>query len=564
MAGGESFEVQVLRQGRWMTESARDRQDEARQLAQKFLSDKKCEGARVVASKVGRDGLISEKVIFEQSQTGGGDGPARINPIDSCPPRCQQTRDYFGLESRMTINRILRTYLEDNFLTPTELLHVFKEIQRVWDKDNLIPSAADRIASLQTKIGGPQSANERREEIYASLDQIQARAREATKAKLPTIGQRFSDTLNALGRGQDGETEYRAIVALARELVGLRNWMGKLDRLTELAAAETDAESILLLDTVIADVLGANVVQELLGWQPSLASAIISLLDLGDGKFDHTKSEAKGVAERLVRLFAQNKLPGSRHVLVDRALRHLRSSNPLSRNDPKRELEEYQRVLLRLLVPGGIISGAEAAEALTLRGTRFVEQGGATGKRAAIQATVKALPDRAHGVMYLSELTKTDFAKEHQADIIKQLDLVFGARVIGELCRRTLSPKERLINATGAFNAALASALPDLIKRKVADHIDDVLERYLIDENIIEKLDDPKAHLRDRAIRLVKFCGAGVLPQGKALNRARMRVIKLLRQPSFDSHFIEGIADKTQAEKALRDFHHLLIEAGFG
>jgi hypothetical protein len=34
-----------------------------------------------------------------------------------------------------------------------------------------------------------------------------------------------------------------------------------------------------------------------------------------------------------------------------------------------------------------------------------------------------------------------------------------------------------------------------------------------------------------------------VLPEGKALDRARRRIIKLLRQPNFDAHFVEGIAD---------------------
>ena len=75
-------------------------------------------------------------------------------------------------------------------------------------------------------------------------------------------------------------------------------------------------------------------------------------------------------------------------------------------------------------------------------------------------------------------------------------------------------------------------------------------------------MDNPNTHLRDRAVMLVKFCGAGVLPEGKALALARKRVIKLLRQPSFDAHFIEGIPDPHRAEKALRDFHKLLIQGG--
>ena len=260
---------------------------------------------------------------------------------------------------------------------------------------------------------------------------------------------------------------------------------------------------------------------------------------------------------------AENALPASRHVLIDRAIRQLKSPQPLFRSDPEQELREYQRVLARLLVPGGILSGAKAAEAITVRGARFVEQGGATGRRAAITNTVKVLPVRARGVMYLAELSKTDFLDDHADDIIEQLDNVFGARVIDELCRRSLAPKGRMVTATGAYQATVTSNLPDDVKNRVAEHIDGVLERYLTDENIIEKLDNPDTHLRDRAVRLVKFCGAGVLPDGKAQALARQRIIKMLRQPNFDENFVEGLGDPESAAAALRDFHKLLVKAGF-
>lgn len=117
--------------------------------------------------------------------------------------------------------------------------------------------------------------------------------------------------------------------------------------------------------------------------------------------------------------------------------------------------------------------------------------------------------------------------------------------------------------ATGAHRATLNSQLPDGVKQSVADHIDGVLERYLVDESIIEKLDNPGTHLRDRAVRLVKFCGAGVLPEGKALEMARSRIIAILRQPNFDQNFVEGLDDAESAERALRGFHQLLSKAGF-
>jgi len=560
MAKGE-FDIQVLRDSRWTTEAVRGSDADALVLAKKYLSDANCGGARIVANQTMSDGTIRESVIFEETQAGGGAKPLRITPLETAPVYCKTPKDFFGLETRMIFNRLFRNYLEEVILTPTEVLHSYKQLQRLFDRDTLRFSAVSHVATLQVK-DEEKTAKTRQSELNKIIDQITQQAREAQSVKLPAPGRVFSKTLAAVPKTQGHSAEYLAMVALSRELIKIPSWTGKIDRLCDLALQETDRTAILLLDTVIADLMGANVIQEILGWQRSLGSAIISMLDLADGVFDPAGSDARETAARLNALFKNRVLPTSQRVLVDRALRQLRSNAPLYKADPSKEMEEYQRVLARLMVPGGILSGAQAAEALTLRGSQFVEQGGVSGRRAAIGATVKALPDAARGVMYLAELSKTEMNDDHMDDIVQQLDVVFSARVINQLCQQSMSHKDRMVTATGAYQATASSALPDDIKEQVTQHIDGVLERYLLDENIIDRLDNPGTHIRDRAVRLVKFCGAGVLPEGKALKLARKRIIKLLRQPNFDAHFIEGIDDPTKAEKALRDFHKLLVDGG--
>ena len=558
----EEYEIQVMKDGRWNTEAVRNSETLSRQLAKELLGNKQCAGVRIVGNQSYRDGTTNETVIFEKTQDVNGDKPIKINTVEVANPRCKRPRDFFGLEGRMVFNRIFRNHLESVALTPTEILHSFQDIKRLQDRDNLVPSAVSHVAKLQT-ANTDQTLRDRQDEIYGIVEQIVEQARRADDMELPPLANSFSATLKDVADFRGETPEYLGMVVLARDLSGVNSWTGKLDRLCQLADPETDRKAILLLDVVIADVLGANIVQELLGWKRSLGAAIIAMLDLADGTFDPEESEITETTAMLCKLFSANALPASRRVMIDRALTQLKSSQPLSRNDPEKELEEYRRVMARLLVPGGIMSGGDAAEAITLRGTRFIEQGGATGRKKAINATVKTMPDPARGVMYLAELSNTNFADEHLEDIVEQLGVVFSARVIDELCRRSMSPKNRMVTATGAHDAALNSGLPEGIRDQVTEHIDGVLERYLLEENIIDKLDKPEDHIRDRAVRLVKFCGAGVLPaDGEALSLARQRVIALLRKPKFDTHYIEGIGDAAKAEKALRDFHKLLIGAG--
>ncbi|HTH16811.1 MAG TPA: hypothetical protein VL974_09180, partial [Magnetospirillum sp.] len=386
----------------------------------------------------------------------------------------------------------------------------------------------------------------------------------AETLKLPKLAGSFKDVCDQVARLGGEDADYLAMVVLSRDLVNVRNWLGKLERLCKLAVEEGDPHALELLDGVIADVLGSNVVQEILGWQPSLAAAIIHMFDLANGHLQVEKSAAGDSAEMLNQLLKDGKLPTAREMLIDRAMRQLKSANPLYRSDPSKEAAAYAMVLERMITPTGLLFGPEGADALTWRQTRMVEEGGATGKRSAIQATFNAMPDKAAGLIYLCELARTDFAKEYLDDIIGRVERVLEATALAELCARTLSAKDRMLRATLAHRAVESSPFPEAMRQRLADHIDGILEKYLIDEQIIEKLDHHESSLRDRATRLVQFCAAGVLPEGRAMTRARQRILGLLRSPHFDAHFVDGIADPAKAQKTLRDFHQLLVRAGFG
>jgi hypothetical protein len=111
------------------------------------------------------------------------------------------------------------------------------------------------------------------------------------------------------------------MVVLSRSLQRISSWTNKLDKLCVLVNLKKDRKAVLLLDTEIADLLGTNLVQELLGWQRSLSSAIISMIDLSGGVCDIEKSNEKEVTKRLNFLMKENILSASRLVLIDRALR---------------------------------------------------------------------------------------------------------------------------------------------------------------------------------------------------------------------------------------------------
>ena len=125
-------------------------------------------------------------------------------------------------------------------------------------------------------------------------------------------------------------------------------------------------------------------------------------------------------------------------------------------------------------------------------------------------------------------------------------------------------PRDRMHAMTVTHGLLSGSnQVPNPPRDDLARSMDEVLCRYLVDEGVIEKIDKADDPLAMRAIRLIKFCGSGVLIRGKSLDLARSRIIEHLRQPQFEEKFLASSGDTTSGEKNLREFHRLLREVGF-
>lgn len=537
-----------------------DKEDQAMSSAQRLFQDRKCEGVRILSIVNRNDGSSSEKEVFIRTRNVQEEETVSVSQVDKVPPPCVTAEEYYGFDSRLTMNKLFRSYCDQTFLTPTELIHDSRELKRLQDKGTLVSTAVDRVATLQARQTGGD-AKRRKDELFKAVEDILIRARTAEKLALPPIDGKFGDVFKKLPK--DETPDYLALKVLTKDLLNIRNWPTKLERLCKLALAEPDPHALEILDGVIADVLGSNIVQDILGWQPNLGQAICRMIDLADGKLPEQPNDAGESSGLLNSLFGMGKLPISKTCLVERAHRQLRSPNPLSRSEPDKEKEVYKQVVERLLLPSGFYDGPETAEALTLRYSRLLNEGGIEGQKKAITGTCRSMPDKVASIIYLCEMLKLPGTVDLLDVVMERFEDILFVRHISDLCLKGLTGRERLVRATGAYRAVVAAKIPETLKKKIAERIDAIIDRFLVDEQIIEKMNDPSIHLRDRASRLIQFCSAGVLPpEGKAIARAKERVVELLRQPNFEEHFIEGIADPEMVQQTLRVLHALLTKAG--
>jgi hypothetical protein len=410
----------------------------------------------------------------------------------------------------------------------------------------------------------------RRDELYGILNSLAERARDASSRKdLPAIaGTGFGSAFNRLGRlAAPEEQEFLGRVVLSRELVQTRNWLAKLDFLGELVRKDGGLaeQPLVLVDGFIADVVGApSVAQELLGVQGSLVEALCSLVDLSRGRLLLSDRDGDDPLLQLNELLAFHDLVETRRVLVDLVRRQIRGTLPLYRADPTQEKDAFQKILQTVTSPDGILGGGPMAEALVMRWMRFQEAGGAVGRRQAIDAVVSRYADAKDRVRFLLALLESEMGRQHQDDIAATLErMTADPQDFSRFVVRDQPIKTNLEQFTTLFVQVAGSTVPEPLRSRLAERLDELLVAYIVSRRVVERLDKADDPLRHRASRLVQLCMPGTLRSRKALDIVRQRVISHLRQPNFERKYVEDIPDPDGQQRALRDFHTLLQRAGF-
>ncbi|MDF1791342.1 MAG: hypothetical protein P1U88_05490 [Thalassobaculaceae bacterium] len=571
MAGKtEIFEIHLQREGRWQIDSSSHSQPEAEEIAKKVLNRDGVTGVKVIKETT-RGGTSREQVVFEKDRAAGGSDKTFVGEVDEAPV-CEDAEDLYGIGGRQVLNRLFRTYLDKNGVTASEVMHEFRELRRLIDADNLIMSGIGKVSTLQAKTN-PDSgdAAARRNALFGFLDAVTERARDAAAKKLPTIRQEgFEAAIEKItATASDEDCAFLIRVAVARELVQQRSYFGKLTQAVDWA---TPCESDLgrtVADTFISDTLGnAETLQDLLGTQDSLGAALGALVDLAQGSFE-AAAEGKqddapeAVAGRLTDLFAANALPDSQIVLADRVRRQIEGRATLSRAGGDDELEALKGLIDKLMPTDSLFGGSSMAEALTHRQSRIINRGGLNGLKEATNRLLPTLGDPVRKASYLISLSESSLAETIGDEIEMQLEGLFvRPESVKHIIRDDRPPNKKMQTVTAVFRKFQDSSIDAVLKNRIVKRLDELLARYITEDKILEKVDDPKRPLHVRAFMLLSMCSPDMLPEGQASKLAREIVVKHLRRKNFEDELVAQVP-VAEKERVLRDFHVQLYRCGF-
>jgi hypothetical protein len=573
MAGRESYEVQVYQDKRWIMVSNHDSQSSAVREAEAVLKARReIDAVRVMRNWLRADGLTDEKAVFTKNQEAGAGKAVSLGHIEEAP-FCNEVDELYASDSRKAIGKVLKNYLEQAFLTPLELLHNYGAQRRLAAHDTMLPAAVDRIATLQFKMPSAPDGltfQKRKDDLFRLVDQATARTRQMEEGRrCPDFD---GENVQALTEAVDqvaAKHERRAMIftSLARHLVMAASWDAKLERLLDLFKQDVAGDALQILDAFLSETLEvAAVIQELLGRQPDLGSALAMISKLAAGRIaEETGKTPPGSLGRLDWVLATKPMPACKTALYARLRRELKSGKRLA-GEGGDEKAAFAAVVASLHDGrGNFHQGPEMLEALIDRAGRvYAMQDQAPEALRTLDAMMTLLAEARARIRFLAELPNSPFGKKHLELIVTRLgQLVTPIKDINELCFYRDAPKKKLEEISGLQRAILAGGLPESAKKALVAKLDGILSDFIRREKLIEKLDNPDDPLKSRAERLVQFCASGILIEGNALSIARDHVTALLRQPDFVAKFAACFADAAEVEAGIRQFYGLLAKAGF-
>ena len=567
------FEILALHGDTWQIDATVNKKSEIEEVASQILGESGVSGVRVVHDSIliekSINDLEEEDFVFEKIKDAVQE-KIFVGEIDTAP-KCEVADDLLKPDALTTLNRLFRKYLDKNNITAMEVIHNGKEIKRLNDADTLVPSAVGKVAKIQSE-NSDASSNERRDILFEFMQEITNKANQAEERGLPAIKKTsFTEAISDLKKtASEVELEYLLNVIIAKELIDTRSYWGKLLQTIRWASDLDDSGVEAALDRFIADVLANNsVIQDLLGDQLDLGSAVIEMLDLGSGsletgELDELQEEGmEWTKAKLNQIMARPSFKISQLILLERAEQQIAGSGKLSKEGETGEQERFNAILDRVITKDEVLGGAQMAEALTERQTRLINKGGLTGLKEAINTLIPSLRSPARKIALLLSLASSKMAEDKLEQFIQEHieTLLIKPSSISGIVSPDLPPNRKMEQITSSFYQIEKSQLEQELKDKITARLDDILASYLEESKIIEKIDNPSRPMHLRAMMLVGMCQSEMLPRGKASNIARDVITKHLKKPDFNTELVAQV-DEAEKDNVIARFQSQLKRAG--
>ena len=533
------------RKGGWCLDQVLEHRGEALELAKERLASHPMGSVRV--SKESYDEVQNRFLSVGIFEAGAERHTRTIRADNKMEPPCSSPDDLYALHARRTVARALAPWLQRNLVCVLELLHRSELAEKLAAAGHERQHAIQKIAIVQA---GAQECSV--QHIVRRLTELADKATDQLrKAKKNKLTARFHDkgfavTLAAItGHKQPG---FALRSALAERLARLKTWP---DKISFLASCVSDAlvecsekeEGFEALDAYLSEIVSMPHALDACIEAEALGDKLDQFTDILSGK---PPEHATGSARMLATAISSGKLMQTRSTLASRIFSELRGPRRLYPDRFEDEITLNRSLADRLIrLPPALVLPEQLNEAFIIRSSRLLEAD-------SIERLLSLAKHPGAEILMLVDFEKSIVGEQNKCKLAAFLRAVIGAHKTNRwFCKGGASTFQRLAVCARAQKWVLAGGFCDKDKQEISIALDRLCLDAMTCTGALEQIEGQSDPSLQKAIRLLKLAGQGLITMGDCTAKASQRAMILLRSREARAAMLEDTSGKREELAAL-------------
>lgn len=372
------FEVYVQKENRWALQSAFDEEVQAVQSARNHLGVPGVQAVRVVEEWSGLGGRRKEREVLSQQAVAGAKKATICLEPDPFSCKLETLEDIYHPVVRRAIGQIMKNFLTELVISPTEFVHGGQHMKRFFREERLPGAFYFIFVKFWQDAPKDVDAGVLTSRMDKLFNEAMNRAAGFSTGRKLVIKSR-EEAVAALTRSaelsQEDGGRFAFNAALSEYLGEFRAWPAKLDEVFNIAIMAKDDRMWQLTDEICAEVLEmSEMIRDLLGDHKNLATALMVLADYvmgesavpGAGGWSNHLWISKGIS--------RGRLPRTQASLLLRLVRALNGNNPLTKTGARADGQALGDLRKKLTLPTrDLIGGKHMESAFERRWSRVRE-----------------------------------------------------------------------------------------------------------------------------------------------------------------------------------------------
>ena len=479
---------------------------------------------------------------------------------------CTDVSHFYTPHARDLIGRLLRTFLDNLKLTPTEILYSLTCQRKLMTSGNVLEAAVQRAALAQVKDTEVR-ATQRIKELHGLVEYVTKRVRgEGRGYALDEITRddAIKQIRQLLPTPDSAAKDFRVYSLASKWLEECPSWVEKYKRLLTMFEAiakegKNAPHNLAFGDVLLGEMLRSKAgLDTIIGDFDNLEQRLIDIAGLYRGEIIRRDAVPDGaLSDRVAKLYSSLKLPSSRAGLAYHVYSALSGRTSIVARDVVLELSAIARLVGALRHESGFIGGIKTFDLIERRIMRTLSVENLGEK-------LRQLPEKVDQVRTLVVVHDVLIGQQNKRLVRNYLEYVMEDRQFPiKLFSGHADDQGDLVKRPAALHKLFSeSGLSDMQREKYIKLCQDLQNAYIAKENFFGRIDREIKDSAMKALYLMRLCGESAFIPGEHLDAARKLVGHYIMQPDFLPSYLVDAETNEDRRRKVDNLKRFLLAAG--